>query len=225
MGIFTDRLFELQDKEYGDFQANLAPNITRESIIGVRVPDIRKLAKELITDPLINDFYSELPHVYYDENMLHSALISLIKDYDECIFKIDQFLPYVDNWAVCDTLLPKIFKNKKFNLLEKANEWMESDKEFTVRYGLGIIMRYYLDDDFDVEYLKKPTSIVSDKYYINMMNAWLFATALAKQWDSTIGVIEDNRLEKWVHNKTIQKAKESYRITPEQKLYLNSLKR
>lgn len=225
MGIFTDKLFELQDKGYGDFQANLAPNITRESIIGVRVPDIRKLAKELITDPLINDFYSELPHVYYDENMLHSALISLIKDYDECIFRIDQFLPYVDNWAVCDTLLPKIFKNKKYNLLEKSNEWMESDKEFTVRYGLGIIMRYYLDDDFDVEYLKKPSSIVSDKYYINMMNAWLFATALAKQWDSTIGFIEDNRLEKWVHNKTIQKAKESYRITAEQKLYLNSLKR
>jgi len=225
MGIYTDRLFEFQDIEYGNFQANLAPTIKREDIIGVRVPNIRMLAKKLIKDSQINDFLNELPHKYYDENMLHSAILSLYKDYDECIFRIDQFLPFVDNWAVCDTLLPKIFTKQKSTLLEKASEWMSTEKEFTVRYGIGIIMRYYLDDDFEVEYLNKPASITSDKYYINMMNAWLFATALAKQWESTIGFIEDNRLDRWVHNKTIQKAKESFRITPEQKVYLNSLKR
>lgn len=225
MGIYTEKLFEYEDKSYGDFQAKLTPTIKRENVIGIRVPQIRALAKELIKDDGLNTFLDELPHQFYDENMLHSALISEIKDYDECISRIDQFLPYVDNWAVCDTLLPKVFKKNKSTLLEKSFEWMDSEDEYTIRYGIGIIMRYYLDKDFKQEYLDKPAAIVSDKYYINMMNAWLFATALAKQWESTIPYITENKLDSWVHNKTIQKARESFRITKEQKEYLKTLKR
>lgn len=225
MSVYTEKLFVYKDKEYGDFQVKLTPGIERENIIGVRVPYIRKLAKELAKDKDLSLFLDELPHKYYDENMLHSAIISELKDYDECIRRIEQFLPYVDNWAVCDTLLPKIFKKEKHTLLQKASEWMDSEKEYAIRYGLGIIMRYYLDEDFKQEYLDKPAGIISDKYYINMMNAWLFATALSKQWESTIPYITENKLDIWVHNKTIQKARESYRITDEKKEYLKTLKR
>lgn len=225
MGVFTKVLFEYEDKEYGDFQAKLTPTIARENVIGIRVPVLRSLAKQLISSDEIDDFFAELPHKYYDENMLHAALICEIKDYYDCIEHIEAFLPYVDNWAVCDTLLPKIFKKKKYNLIEKAYEWMDSDDEYAIRYGIGIIMRYYLDDDFDAKYLDKPASIVSDKYYINMMIAWLFATALAKQWDSTIVYLQNNVLTDWVHNKAIQKARESFRITKEQKEYLKTLKK
>lgn len=225
MSIFTDKLLAFKDDEYGDFQVKLTPGTSRDFVIGVRVPNIRAIAKECINDENLSLFFDELPHKYYDENMLHAALISEIKDYDECIRRIDQFLPYVDNWAVCDTLLPKLFKKRKDTLLDKANEWMNSGEEFTVRYGIAIIMRYYLDKDFKKEYLDKPASIKSDKYYINMMIAWLFATALAKQWDSTISYLENNCFDVWVHNKTIQKARESFRITNEQKEYLKTLKR
>lgn len=225
MGIYSDKLLAYEDKEYGDFQAKLTPTISRDFIIGIRVPNIRMLAKECIKDENVNTFLDELPHQYYDENMLHAAIICEIKDYEECIRRIEQFLPYVDNWAVCDTIVPKIFKKRKDTLLDKAAEWMESKEEFTVRYGIAVIMRYYLDKDFKKEYLDKPASIRSDKYYINMMNAWLFATALAKQWDDTIVYLENNCFDVWVHNKTIQKARESFRVTDEHKEYLKSLKR
>lgn len=221
---FTEELYLLKDKEYADFQAKLTPGIDRKLFIGVRVPEVRKLAKRLIKEPEVETFLNELPHEYYDENMLHAVLISEIKDYDNCIEKVDRFLPYVDNWAVCDIMSPKVFKKNKLPLIKKIKEWSSSDKTYTCRFGLGMLMCHFLDEDFKEEYLEIPASVHSDEYYINMMIAWFFATALAKQWDSSIKYIEEKRLDKWVHNKTIQKARESYRITKEQKDYLNTLK-
>ena len=221
------RLFELQDLQYAAFQSRLTPNIAPERFIGVRVPACRKLAKELYKNEpdLVKDFLSQLPHSYYDENMLHGLLISEIKDFSECIDAVERFLPYVDNWAVCDIMSPKCFKKNKKALLPILMKWMESPEEYTVRFGLEMLMSYYLDEDFSLAYLAKAAEIRSDKYYVNMMIAWFFATALAKQWDSTVPYLEANKLDVWVHNKTIQKARESYRITEEQKQYLLGLKR
>lgn len=218
-------LFELQDISYGDFQAKLVPNIPRELLIGVRVPEARKLAKRLAKEPEASEFLKDLPHKYYDENILHALLISEMKDYDACIVAIDEYLPYIDNWAVCDILSPKIFKEHKTSLLEKIKEWSASDKTYTCRFGLEMLMSYFLDNDFKPDYLEITTSVHSEEYYVRMMIAWFFATALAKQWDATIKYIEDNRLDTWTHNKAIQKAKESRRITPKQKEYLKALKR
>lgn len=218
-------LFALQDISYADFQSKLVPNIPRELFIGVRVPEGRKLAKKHTKEPEISDFLTDLPHKYYDENILHALLISEIKDYDACIVAIDNFLPYVDNWAVCDILSPKIFKTHKTSLLEKIKEWSASEKTYTCRFGIEILMSYFLDDDFNPDYLDIPASVHSEDYYVRMMIAWYFATALAKQWDATIKYIEDHRLDVWTHNKAIQKARESRRVTPKQKEYLKSLKR
>ena len=218
-------LFELQDISYGDFQAKLVPNIPRELLIGVRVPEARKLAKRLAKEPEASEFLKDLPHKYYDENILHALLISEMKDYDACIVAIDEYLPYIDNWAVCDILSPKIFKEHKTSLLEKIKEWSASDKTYTCRFGLEMLMSYFLDNDFKPDYLEITTSVHSEEYYVRMMIAWFFATALAKQWDVTIKYIEDYRLDVWSHNKAIQKARESRRITPKQKEYLKSLKR
>ena len=220
-----EELFSLQDVSYGDFQAKLTPGIPRELFIGVRVPEVRKLAKKFIKEPESVQFMHILPHKYYDENMLHGILISEMKDYDECISAVDSFLPYVDNWAVCDIMSPKVFRKNKSALLEKIKEWSASEKTYTCRFGIEMLMTYFLDDDFKPEYLDIPGSVHSDEYYVKMMVAWFFATALAKQWDTAVKYIEDYRLDSWVHNKTIQKARESYRITPEQKEYLKSLKR
>ena len=219
------RLFELSDEKNADFSAKLTPGIDREKFLGVRIPASRKLAKEIIKENEHKDFLNSLPHKYYDENILHSILISEIKDYDECIKYVDDFLPYVDNWAVCDTMSPKAFKNKHERLMNDILRWMDSDQTYTIRFGLKILMAHFLDNDFKNEYLKIPAKIKSDEYYINMMIAWFYATALAKQWDSTIVYIENGVLDKWVHNKAIQKARESYRITAEQKEYLKSLKK
>lgn len=218
------KLFELQDIEYAKFQSKLTPTIEKNRFIGVRVPNIRKLAKEYINNPESNVFLSKLPHKYYDENMLHGLLISEIKEYLLCINEVDKFLPYVDNWAVCDILSPKIFRKHKSELIIKINEWINSNKIYTCRFGIEMLMRYYLDNDFKKEYLKMPSQIHSSEYYINMMIAWFYATALAKQWKDTILYLENYKLDSWVHNKTIQKAIESYRITPEKKEYLKSLK-
>ncbi len=218
-------LFELQDISYGDFQAKLVPNIPRELFIGVRVPEARKLAKRLAKEPEASEFLKDLPHKYYDENILHALLISEMRDYDACIVAIDEFLPYIDNWAVCDILSPKIFKEHKTSLLEKIKEWSASDKTFTCRFGLEMLMSYFLDNDFKPDYLEITTSVHSDEYYVRMMIAWFFATALAKQWDATIKYIEDNHLDTWTHNKAIQKARESRRIAQKQKEYLKLLKR
>ena len=219
------RLFELSDEKNADFSAKLTPGIDREKFLCVRIPASRKLAKEIIKENEHKDFLNSLPHKYYDENILHSILISEIKDYDECIKYVDEFLPYVNNWAVCDTMSPKAFKNKHERLMNDILRWVDSDQTYTIRFGLKILMAHFLDNDFKNEYLKIPAKIKSDEYYINMMIAWFYATALAKQWDSIIVYIENGVLDKWVHNKAIQKARESYRITAEQKEYLKSLKK
>ena len=219
------RLFELSDEKNADFSAKLTPGIDREKFLGVRIPASRKLAKEIIKENEHKDFLNSLPHKYYDENILHSILISEIKDYDECIKYVDEFLPYVNNWAVCDTMSPKAFKNKHERLMNDILRWVDSDQTYTIRFGLKILMAHFLDNDFKNEYLKIPAKIKSDEYYINMMIAWFYATALAKQWDSIIVYIENGVLDKWVHNKAIQKARESYRITAEQKEYLKSMKK
>ena len=217
-------LFELRDEEYAKFQAKLTPSVDPKLFIGVRVPDVRKLAKQLKDDPACEKFLSELPHKYYDENMLHGLLVSEIKDYDKAIRETEIFLPYIDNWAVCDIMSPKIFKKHKIELIEKIKEWSGAGETYTIRFGIEMLMSHYLDDDFKKEYLKIPAIIKSEEYYVNMMVAWFFATALAKQWESTIPYIEKKKLDKWTHNKTIQKAIESYRITDEKKDYLRSLK-
>lgn len=217
---FTEELFLLKDESYGDFQAKLTPGIPRELFIGVRVPEVRKLSKKAIKAPECEAFIKSLPHKYYDENMLHGLIVSEMKDYDECIKATDEFLPYVDNWAVCDIMSPKIFKKNKDRLLDKIKQWIASDKTYTCRFGIEMLMSFYLDDDFKPEYLEFPAKVHSEEYYVNMMIAWFFATALAKQWDETVIYIEEQRLDKWVHNKTIQKARESNRITDEQKEYL-----
>ena len=216
-------LFELRDAEYAEFQAKLTPSVDKELFIGVRVPEVRKLAKQLKNDPAAEEFIQALPHKYYDENMLHGLLISEIKDYDKAIVETDRFLPYVDNWAVCDIMSPKVFKKHKTELLGKIREWTDSKETYTIRFGIEMLMSHYLDDDFKAEYLEIPAKVRSEEYYVNMMIAWFFATALAKQWDAAIPYLEKKRLSEWVHKKTIQKARESYRITDEQKAYLKTL--
>ena len=218
-------LFESSDEKYADFQAKLTPTIERDKFIGVRVPDVRKIAKEIYKTGGFEDFLSELPHKYYDENMLHGLILSEFKDYDKCIEYVDKFLPYVDNWAVCDIMSPKCFKKNKEKLILKIIEWSRSDAVYTSRFGIEMLMSHYLDDDFKPEYLKIPEGVHLEDYYSKMMVAWFFATALSKQWDAAIPYIEQGYLDVWTHNKTIQKARESYRITPEQKEYLKTLKR
>ncbi len=224
MKTFEKLLFEKQDKEYASFQAKLTPSVDKKLFIGVRVPEVRKLAKQLKNEPDAAKFLKELPHKYYDENMLHGLLVSEIKDYDTAIKETDRFLPYVDNWAVCDIMSPKVFKKHKPELIKKIKEWTKSKETYTIRFGVEMLMSHFLDDDFNPSYLEIPAKIKNDEYYVKMMVAWFFATALAKQWESTICYIENKKLEPWTHNKTIQKAIESYRITDEQKAYLRTLK-
>lgn len=223
-----EELIALKDDKNSEFQAKLTPGVDRDKFLGVRVPDARKLAKKICkdesADSLIKEFMNNLPHEYFDENMLHALLISEMKDYDACIKEIDRFLPYVDNWAVCDIMSPKMFKKHKDELIAHIKRWSASKETYTCRFGMEMLMSFYLDEDFKPEYLEIPAAVRSEEYYVNMMTAWFFATALAKQWDATVGYIENNRLDTWTHNKTIQKARESYRITPEQKEYLKTLK-
>lgn len=219
-----EELFDLEDFSYGDFQAKLIPGLDRASIIGVRVPDARKLAKRLMRDADISEFLSDLPHKYFDENMVHGLIVSEIKYYDECIEKLDEFLSYADNWVVCDIIGPKIFKKNKTALLEKIKEWSKSEKIYTARFGIKMLMTHFLDDDFKPSYLEIPRFVHSDEYYVKMMVARFFATALAKKWDESVKYIEEKKLDPLTHNKTIQKACESRRISPGQKEYLRSLK-
>ncbi|MEE5994608.1 MAG: DNA alkylation repair protein [Oscillospiraceae bacterium] len=220
-----EKLFSMQDIQYKDFNAKLLPNIDKDSIIGVRTPELRKFAKELAKSEEVSVFLEDLPHRYFEENQLHVFLISEMKDYDTVIAELRRFLPYVDNWATCDQLSPKVFKKHLNKLMEKIKEWIHSDKTYTIRFGIGMLMRWYLDEHFKPEYLDLVAEIQSEEYYVNMMRAWYFATALAKQYDDTIRIIEENRLDAWTHNKTIQKARESYRISDEQKEHLKTLKR
>lgn len=219
-----ERLSELADIEYKEFHQKLIPDVNPDMVIGVRTPVLRKTAKELRADADIHCFLSELPHMYYEENNLHAFLIEYIKDFDECILAVEKFLPYVDNWATCDMMSPKVFKKHLPELLVKIKEWIASDKIYTIRFGTGMLMKYFLDDEFLPEYNELPASVDSDEYYVNMMIAWYYATALAKQYDDTIPYIEGKRLSTWIHNKTISKAVESRRIDDRKKLYLKSLK-
>jgi len=223
MKQILDRLFELQDADYAEFQKKLIPD-TKYEMIGVRTPDLRKLAKEFAGTADAEEFLKELPHRFFDENQLHAFIISLTKDFDTCIGQVNSFLPYVDNWATCDQLSPKVFSKNKPKLVISINKWIKSGRTYTVRFGIGMLMQHYLDDDFKEEYMEQVASVRSDEYYIRMMVAWYFATALAKQYDSAVKYLEDRKLDVWTHNKTIQKAVESYRITAETKEYLKSLR-
>ena len=224
MTSLQERLFAMQDKQYAAFQAKLTPGVPVESFIGIRVPVLRKFAKEFSKEAECKEFLLQLPHQYYDENMLHGLLISEVKDYEECIRLTDRFLSFVDNWAVCDIMSPKVFAKHKEELLAKIKIWSKSSHVYTCRFGIGMLMCHYLDKDFKAEYFEIPASARSEEYYVKMMVAWFFATSLAKQWDQAIPYIEQRRLAPWTHNKTIQKAIESYRITPKQKEYLRTLK-
>lgn len=219
-----NRLFEMQDLQYRDFHSRLAPTIEKERIIGVRTPQLRKYAKELAKREGIEEFLSDLPHEYYDERNLHGFIISEAKDFAEALKYVDEFLPCVDNWATCDLLSPKAFKKNPELLRGEIDRWIASDLTYTKRFGIEMAMSHFLDERFDESLSETISAIRSDEYYVRMMVAWYFATALAKQWDSSIKFIEGKRLDEWTHNKTIQKAVESYRITDEQKAYLRSLK-
>lgn len=218
-------LLDLREEEYADFQSRLTPGIDRERFIGVRIPKLRKLAGIFKKTEASKEFLGKLPHYYFEENMLHGLLIAEIKDYDMCIAELEKFLPFIDNWAVCDVLSPKVFKKHKTELFSEIRKWSDSKDTYICRFGIGMLMRYFLDEDFTPEHLKIPANIHSEEYYVNMMLAWYFATALAKQWKDTIVLLETGVLDKWVHNKTIQKARESFRITGRQKEYLKGLKR
>lgn len=217
-------LYGLQDLKYRDMQIRIIPTLDPETIVGVRTPELRTIAKEMVKTGDHTDFMKELPHEYFEENQLHAFIISGMKDFDECMAELEKFLPYVDNWATCDQMSPKIFRKKKEELLIHIEEWIKSDRTYTVRFGVGMLMEHFLDGDYDPEYPEMVAKLRSEEYYINMMIAWYFATALAKQYESVLPYIEEKRLDDWTHNKTIQKSIESNRISDEQKQYLKSLK-
>lgn len=222
---FTDRLLELREEAYGAFQSKIIPNIDAKTILGVRIPILKALAKEFFNDPAKEEFFAELPHKYYEENQLHIMLICLEKDFNKCIGGLNRFLPYADNWAVTDQASPKCFKKHHKELIPIVTDWVHSEHVYTARYGINIFMREYLDNDFDVKYAKLIGEKQGDDYYLKMIIAWYFATALAKQYDAILPFIEQQKLDIWTHNKAIQKAVESFRVTPEHKEYLKTLKK
>ena len=217
-------LFQFQDTAYANFQSRLIPTVSPEAFIGVRTPELRKYAKQLSKDSSIETFLSALPHIYFEENQLHAFLLSEMKDYDDCLAAVIRFLPYIDNWATCDQMSPKVFRKHREELLSPIRQWLKSDKTYIVRFGVGMLMEHYLEDAFDPSYPAIVAEIRSEEYYIRMMIAWYFATALAKQYDTILPYLTEKKLDRWTHNKTIQKAVESYRITPEQKEFLRKLK-
>ncbi|MDD6197448.1 MAG: DNA alkylation repair protein [[Clostridium] aminophilum] len=218
------KMFDLQDMKYRDMQIKIIPNLNPESIVGVRTPELRNMAKDSLKTGDYKEFLKELPHKYFEENQMHAFIISGIKDLNECLEELERFLPYVDNWATCDQMSPKIFKKHKGELLTHIKEWIRSDQTYTIRFGVGMLMEHFLDEDYDPQYPEMVAGIRSEEYYVNMMIAWYFATALAKQYESVLPFLEKNRLDDWTHNKAIQKCVESRRITEEQKKYLKTLK-
>ena len=218
------RFKEQQDIGYRELQIRTTPSVEASRIVGVRTPALRSLAKELGKREDVDEFLKILPHELFEEDQLHAFIISGYKDYGRAIDELERFLPYVDNWATCDQMSPKVFKKHRPELMEHIKKWIKSDKTYTVRFGVGMLMEHFLDEDFDVRYAEMVAELRSDEYYVNMMIAWYFATALAKQYDEILPFIREERLAVWTHNKTIQKAIESYRITPEQKEYLKTLK-
>ena len=224
--ILSD-LFAMQDIAYRDFNSSLIPNLDKSVFIGVRTPALRSYAKTLYKNaPMVTkEFMSNLPHRYFEEDQLHAFLIELIKDSTECMARLEDFLPYVNNWATCDSMNPKALKHNLPELLERAKIWMSSSHEYTCRYGIGVLMRYFLDANFDPGYPALVAGVRRDEYYVKMMVAWYFATALAKQYEAVIDYIENGKLDKWTHNKSIQKAVENYRVANENKEYLKTLRR
>lgn len=219
-----EELFRLQDQTYREFQIKLLPTVNPDTVIGVRTPALRNYAKQIAGTELAAAFLAQLPHRYFDENQLHAFLLSGMKDYAACVAEVDRFLPYVDNWATCDQMSPKVFGKHRDKLIGEIRKWIRSEKTYPVRFGIGMLMAHYLDEDFAPAYPQIVADLRSDEYYVNMMIAWYFATALAKRYDAVLPYLEDRRLNTWTHNKAIQKAMESYRITPEQKEYLRRLK-
>jgi hypothetical protein len=215
-----EMLLEAKDDKYREFQEKLVPNISPDTIIGVRTPDMRKIAKEVFNSPEKDEFLKELPHKYYEENLVHFFIIAMIKEFDECIEKVDEFLPYVDCWPVSDQATPKSFKKNHAKLLPYIKNWIASDHVYTARFGIRMLMNEFLDDDFKDEYLELVASKEGDDYYLKMMVAWYFATALAKKYDESVKYIEERKLSDWIHKKAIQKAVESYRVTDEHKEHL-----
>ena len=219
-----DKLFKSKDDKYKEFQSKLVPNISPDTIIGIRTPDLRNIAKEVFVSDEREAFLNDLPHKYYEENLIHFFVISMIKDFDECIKEVEKFLPYVDCWPVSDQASPKCFKKNHDKLLPYIKRWIKSKHIYTVRFGIRMLMNEYLDDDFKEEYLNMVASVKGDDYYLKMMVAWYFATALAKRYEETIPYFEKHVLDEWVHKKAIQKAIESFRVTDEHKKYLVTLK-
>ena len=219
-----DRLIEVKDDAYREFQAKLVPNIPPETILGVRTPDMRKIAKEVFESPDRDAFLCDLPHKYYEENLIHFFVISMIKDFDECVGAVEAFLPYVDCWPVSDQATPKAFRKHHEKLLPYIGKWIASEHVYTARFGMRMLMNEFLGSDFRPEYPELVANKKGDDYYLKMMAAWYFATALAKNYDETVSYFEEHRLDEWVHRKAIQKAVESYRVTEEHKEYLKSLR-
>lgn len=221
---YIKELHELQDEKYRKFQSKLIPSIDPETMIGVRTPELRKLAKSLAKEEDVEEFLRDLPHKCFEENQLHAFILSDMKDYDECVKEVDLFLPYIDNWATCDQMSPKVFRKNKADLLKQIKKWIRSKETYTIRFGIGMLLAHFLDDDFDPRHLDLVAKVKSEEYYVNMMRAWYFATALAKQYEAALPYIEQRKLDKWTHNKTIQKAVESYRVSDEQKEKLKKLR-
>ena len=218
-------LKENADAEYAAFTSRIIPNVNPKSIVGVRTPALRAFAKTLKADaPQVQKFLAALPHKHFEENQLHSFVVSGIKDFDQCAAEVERFLPYIDNWATCDQCSPGRFKKHKAELLPRVKGWLKSGRVYTIRFGIVTLMRHFLDDDFKPEFLKTVSAIKSDEYYIKMAAAWFFAEALAKQWDAALPYIKEKRLDAWVHNKAIQKARESFRVPDDKKELLAGLK-
>lgn len=217
-------LFSLQDLKYRDFMAPIIPSVPVEKIIGVRTPQLRELSKKIIRSGEADNVLSSLPHTYFEENQLHSFILCALKDFESCIRGVDSFLPYADNWATTDQMSPAVFKKHRKELLPFIEKWINSGRTYTVRYAVLMLMQHFLDEDFDPVYLRRVSEIHSDEYYVNMMLSWYFATALAKQYDEAVRYVEEGKLPRFVHLKTIQKALESYRIPQERKDYLKTLR-
>ena len=219
-----EELLTCTEIKYKEFQGSLIPTVEADKVLGIRTAALRKMAKKYYSHEQKDVFLGDLPHDYFEENQLHAFIISLERDFDVCIAEVEKFLPYVDNWATSDQLLPKVFKKSPESLLPHIDKWIASGETYKMRFAIGLLMQHFLNEKFEVKYLEKVAEIRSQEYYVNMMIAWYFATALAKQYEATLPFIENKRLDKWTHNKTIQKAIESYRIMPEQKVFLRTLK-
>ena len=218
-------LRQRSDPDYRDFQAKLIPNVDPSGMIGVRTPELRALARELSKREDIGRFLADTPHRFFDEDQLHAFIISLTKDFETCLAQVEAFLPFIGNWATCDQLSPKVFSKHRGELLSSVRKWTASEDTYTVRFGIGMLMSHYLDECFDPVFPELVAGIRSEEYYINMMRAWYFATALAKRRDDVIGYIEDESLDRWTHNMAIRKALESRRVCDADKAYLRTLKR